>query len=131
MYKNKVTKEVAKAIELVKNGFYNINTLEKAINNKGVELHVDVKPLFEQLNRYQIIEVIFDGYEIEANEGITEDMLPKAFRVKRSSGNLIYHVVIVNNIAYVGDAVNNASASYTLSSVVGYINGGTWVIIDD
>lgn len=122
-----VSEKVAKGLELIKNGFYNINTLEKAINNQGMEVHIDVKPVFEELTKEDILNALFYGYEIEENKVKLED-LDKAFRIERLNGD-VYHVVIYNDLAYVAHNETSTSAPYSIDSVLNYINEGTWVII--
>lgn len=124
-----VNSKVAKGLDLIKRGFYSIESLEKAISNKGAESHIDLKPMFEQLTKDEIIQGLFYGYEVE-NDKITLNDLPLAFKVK-SKNKYTYHVLACEGFYFVADNKNRESARYTIDIVLGYINDGRWTVIEN
>lgn len=129
MTKLVVNSKVAKGLELIKKGFYSIESLEKAIANKGAESHIDLKPMFEQLTKDEIIQGLFYGYELENDKTTLKD-LPMTFKIERINGT-IYQVLLYNDEFYVADNNSYSSAKYSINAVLGYINDGRWTVIEN
>lgn len=121
-----VSEEVDKGLKLIKGGFYTLESLEKAIDNKGGGLHLDTKVVFEQLTKEEIITALFYGYEVKTEKVKIND-LNKYFTIKRSTGS-VYHIIIVENKAFVAHNESYSSAEYSVNKVLEYINDGRWVI---
>lgn len=121
-----VSEEVAKGLKLIKGGFYTLNSLEKAIDNKGGELHLDTKVVFEELTKDEIIKALFYGFKVKSKK-ITDDDLDTYFTIRRKNGE-VYHIIVVDTRAFVADTKYNTSTEYSIDSVLRYINDGIWII---